>query len=122
MWYISGIQRTGVDPMTIANPHPQAQQVAGAILDQLGARHFMMITGARDVVVTPNGLQFRLPANFAQGGVNMIRVELSADDTYAVIAGRWARLDFKEKARETGLYAEDLQRAFTRLTGLDTHL
>lgn len=108
--------------MTIANPHPQAQQVAGAILDQLGARRFMMMTGARDVVVTLNGLQFRLPANFAQGGVNMIRVELSADDTYAVIAGRWARLDFKEKARESGLYAEDLQRAFTRLTGLDTHL
>lgn len=108
--------------MIQARPLTNAQQVAATIYDQLGARRFMVVTGARDVVVTPNGLQFRLPANFAQGGVNMIRVELSADDTYAVIAGRWARLDFKEKARESGLYAEGLQRAFTRLTGLDTHL
>ena len=52
----------------------------------------------------------------------MIRVELNAMDTYDVIAGRWARLDFKEKVRENGVYGEDLQRAFTRLTGLDTHL
>lgn len=96
--------------------------MAATILDQLGARRFMMMTGAREVVALPQGLQFRLPATFGVGGVNMIRVELAADDTYSVIAGRWARLDFKEKGRESGLYAEDLQRAFTRLTGLDTHL
>ncbi len=99
-----------------------AQRIAGVILDQLGARRFMVMTGARELVATAQGLQFKLPANFAQGGVNMIRVELNAMDTYDVIAGRWARLDFKEKAREDGVYGEDLQRAFTRLTGLDTHL
>ncbi|WMI99980.1 YiiX/YebB-like N1pC/P60 family cysteine hydrolase [Pseudomonas chlororaphis subsp. aurantiaca] len=33
-----------------------------------------------------------------------------------MIAGRWARLDFKEKARESMVYAGDLQRAFTRLS------
>ncbi len=96
--------------------------MAATLLDQLATRHFMVMTGAHDVVILPHGLQFRVPANFGAGGVNMIRVELAADDTYSVIAGRWARLDFKEKGRESGLHAEDLQRAFARLTGLDTHL
>lgn len=99
-----------------------AQQVAATILDQLGARKFLVMTGARDLVATAQGLQFKLPANFAKGGVNMIRVELNAMDTYDVIAGRWSRLDFKERARESMIYCEDLQRAFTRLTGLDTHI
>lgn len=99
-----------------------AQQVAATILDQLGARKFLVMTGARDLVATAQGLQFKLPANFAKGGVNMIRVELNAMDTYDVIAGRWARLEFKEKDRESTIYGEDLQCAFTRLTGLDTHI
>ncbi|WP_421556755.1 hypothetical protein [Pseudomonas kitaguniensis] len=100
----------------------EAQKVAAAIFDQFGARRFLVITGARDLVAIDQGLQFKLPANFAKDGVNMIRVELNAQDTYDVIAGRWARLEFKEKTRESMIYAEDLQRAFTRLTGLDTHI
>lgn len=108
--------------MTQPKPLTSAQQVAETILNQLGARKFLMMTGARELVATAHGLQFRLPANFARGGVNMIRVELNALDTYEVIAGRWARLDFNEKARESMIYAEDLQSAFTRLTGLDTQI
>lgn len=100
----------------------EAQKVAEAILDQAGARRFLMMTGARDLVATSQGLQFKLPANFAKSGVNMIRIELNALDTYDVIAGRWARLDFQEKARESMIYGEDLQSAFSRLTGLDTHI
>lgn len=100
----------------------EAKQVAAAIFDQFGARRFLIMTGARELMATAQGLQFKLPANFAKDGVNMIRVELNALDTYNVIAGRWARLEFKEKARESMIYAEDLQRAFTRLTGLDTHI
>lgn len=100
----------------------EAQKVAGLILDQIAARRFLVVTGACDLVATTKGLQFRLPANFVQNGVNMIRVELNALDTYDVIAGRWARLEFKEKARESMIYGEDLQRSFTRLTGLDTYI
>lgn len=99
-----------------------AQQVAETILAQLGARRFLAMTGARDLVATAKGLQFKLPANFAAGGVNMVRVELEPSDTYAVIAGRFRALEFKEKAREELIYGDQLQAAFTRLTGLDTHL
>ncbi|MBK3511305.1 hypothetical protein [Pseudomonas sp. MF6747] len=108
--------------MNQAKPLTEAQQIAGAILDQLGARRFLMMTGAREVAATTKGLQFKLPANFASAGINMIRIELNEMDTYDVIAGRWARFDFTEKAREDGIYCKDLQRSFTRLTGLDTHL
>lgn len=99
-----------------------AQQVAGTILDQLGARRFLVMTGAREVVVTARGLQFRLPATFAVRGINMVRVELDPSDTYTVQAGRWAGLDFKEKDRAERVYADQLQSVFTRLTGFDTHL
>lgn len=108
--------------MTQTKPLTNARQVADTILNQLGARRFLVMTGARELVATAQGLQFKLPANFAKGGVNMIRVELNSMDTYDVIAGRWARLDFKEKARESMIYGEDLQSAFTHLTGLDTHI
>lgn len=107
--------------MTQAHQTP-AQNIAGAILDQLGARRFMVMTGARDVVVTGNGLQFKLPARLSPNGINMVRIELGATDTYTVRAGRWASLQFKEKGCEELVYADQLQRAFTRLTGLDTHL
>jgi hypothetical protein len=99
-----------------------AQRVAGTILDQLGARRFMIMTGAREVVATSVGLQFRLPATLTFRGINMVRIELEAGDTYTVIVGRWSRLDFKELDRSTLVFAEQLQAAFTRLTGLDTHL
>lgn len=99
-----------------------AQQVADTILAQLGARRFLAMTGARDLVATAKGLQFRLPANFATGGVNMARVELEPSDTYTVIVGRFRALEFKEKAREELVYCDQLQAAFTRMTGLDTHL
>ncbi|WP_122423278.1 hypothetical protein [Pseudomonas viridiflava] len=100
----------------------QAQQIAGVILDQLGARRFMMMTGARAVVALPHGLQFQLPARTAAHGVNMVRVELDGSDLYCVIAGRWQSLEFTERAREYGVSCDELQNAFTRLTGIHTHL
>jgi hypothetical protein len=108
--------------MTTAKTQTKAQQIAGVIFDQLGARRFIMMTGARDICACKEGLQFRLPANFAKDGINMMRVELDGLDTYTVIAGRWSRLEFNEKRRESGIYSEDLQRTFTRLTGLDAEL
>ena len=44
--------------MTQAKPLTNAQQVAATILDQLGARRFMVMTGARELVATSHGLQF----------------------------------------------------------------
>ena len=105
-----------------AKPMTDAQQVAAVILDQLGARRFLAMTGARELVAIAKGLQFKLPANFAKDGVNMIRVELEDSDTYTVTAGRFRALEFKEKGREELIYCDQLQAAFTRLTGLDTHL
>lgn len=97
-----------------------AQQVAGTILDEPGARRFLMMIGASKLVATAQGLQFTLPADCAVSGVNMIRVELNELDTFDVIAGRCACLDFNEKARVSMIHAQDLQSAFTRLIGLDT--
>lgn len=108
--------------MTQANKMTSAQQVAETILAQLGARRFLVMTGARELVATAKGLQFKLPANLAKDGVNMVRVELELNDTYTVIAGRFRSLEFKEKGREELIYCDQLQAAFTSLTGLDTHL
>ena len=113
---------TGNVDMIQPKPQTEAQQVAAAILDQLGARRFMMMTGARAVVALPQGLQFQLPTKGARDGINMIRVELDEFDLYRVVVGRWHKLAFTEKARDQGIGCADLQAAFTRLTGLDNHL
>lgn len=99
-----------------------AQKTADAILQQLGARRFLVMTGAKNLVATGAGLVFSLPARFAKDGVNLISVELDPSDTYVVTAFKKGRAGLREVAQEAGIYCDGLQASFTRLTGLDTHL
>ena len=83
------------------------------------------MTGARDFIGGDNFITFSLPAGFAKDGINKIRITLDWTDTYIfealkVYPGPELKFDTIEK-RE-GVYAEDLQEIFTRVTGLDTHL
>lgn len=104
---------------------PQDLTVANTILAQLGGKRFLIMTGAKNLCGDREGLLFSLPAQFAEGHRNKIRVKLTPMDTYT-ITWYWQRrgpifevLPVKE---ETDVYAEDLQRVFTAMTGLETHL
>lgn len=98
--------------------------VAKTILEQLGGRRFMAMTGAKNFMGSESALDFRLPAKsgFVKNGINHVRVVLTPMDTYVVIFNRIRDFKVTEVSKHEDIYAEDLQELFLRETGLDTHL
>lgn len=98
-------------------------EVAKAIFEQLGGRKFMVMTGARSILFAKDGLMFKLPSNFAKNGINHVKVTLNQFDTYDM---EFHKLTGGVKFKDTimvvmqGVYADQLQRIFTGITGLDT--
>lgn len=102
-------------------PNP-APHVSNTILEQLGGRRFIAMTGAKDLIGNTDSLMFRLPRGFAKGGINLVKISLRQTDTYSVEALKLDPAECKIIERVDFVFAEDLQRLFTRITGLDTHL
>jgi len=98
--------------------------IASNILEQLGGRKFMIMTGAKNMMALDNGLSFSLPGGggFTKHGINRVRVFLTWDDLYTVM---YETIRGKKRtiiSHHEGLYADQLQADFTRETGLYTHL
>jgi len=98
--------------------------VATTILEQLGGRRFLAMTGAKHLVGSADSLSFALPgkAGFVKGGINGCRITLTPMDTYTVDYLRATRSGPQVIESCEDIYAEDLQACFTRVTGLTTHL
>ncbi len=113
--------------MTTAN-----QQIATTILKQMGGNKIKVMTGMKDIFAIENGLQFKLPANFAAKKINCVQVTLNANDTYDMkFISITKKKDptygvmmpvTKDVEVVNGVYCEQLQEIFTKVTGLDTHL
>ena len=58
------------------------QQIASIILQQLGGRRFVAMTGAKCLVAIDNGLRFRIGRNGSKA--NMVNIVLRGDDTYTM--------------------------------------
>lgn len=101
-------------------------EVAHTILQQLGGRRFVMMTGAKNFVGGNDTLTFMLPgtAHFVKNKARYVRISLTPADLYRVEFLRKKRgtLDLVTISEHDQVYAEDLQPLFTRETGLDTHL
>jgi hypothetical protein len=93
--------------------------VAQTILDQLGGRRFLAMTGAKDLVGSENSLAMRVPG---ARKLNMVRVTLTGADDYTVETMKYRSLTVAPVATETGIYAEELRSSFERMTGLYTSL
>ena len=95
-------------------------QVAETILQQLGGRRFIVMTGSKNFVAVENGLIMTLVRN--KSGANRLSIMLTPMDTYymrffKIRAGRLVEVaDFDD------VYCDQLQELFTSVTGLDTHL
>jgi hypothetical protein len=99
-------------------------EVAQTILQQLGGRRFLTMTGARNLVGSSNTLSFKLPR--AAKKITHVIVTLDPSDTYTVEFLN-CRTTPKRMIRETvashaDVYAEDLDSIFTSETGLYTRL
>lgn len=97
-------------------------QVAQTILDQLGGRRFLAMTGAKHLMYTVQGLQFKLPSRFSKQGINFVNIILTPDDLYDVEFGKIFKLTYQVIESVNGLYFDQLQEVFTRVTGIDTHM
>lgn len=109
--------------------------VATTILEQLGGRKFIVMTGAKNLTAhshtagSPDtALSFRLPSGFASSGINYVKITLNGLDLYDV---EFSRIGRKRQGRmpavtrihtETGIYADQLREVFRLHTGLHTSL
>lgn len=94
--------------------------VSTTILEQLGGRRFLVMTGANNCIGSDNSLSFRIPA--ARNKINCVRIELGSDDLYTMSFLRiWGT---KVACIETisGVYCDMLRDIFEDKTGLLTSL
>ncbi len=96
--------------------------VAQTILEQLGGGRFVAMTGAKNFVGGERHLRFKLPANFARDGINLIEINLTAADLYDVSYYQTRGLNVRKIAADDGLYYDQLRVSFKARTGLDVSL
>lgn len=100
--------------------------VAKTILEQLGGRHFLMMTGAKNLVGSDTSLTFRIARS--KDGSNTVRITLTPLDVYTVetFSVRKVRGSFEikstPKSTVTDVYCDTLRPVFEKLTGLRTRL
>jgi hypothetical protein len=98
------------------------QFIAREILAQLGGGRFIAMTGAKNLGSYENALSFKLPSNFATGGINYVKVTLTAMDDYAIEFGKLRGTTYKVIKTLEGVYNDNLRDAFESVTGLRTSL
>lgn len=96
--------------------------VANTILNQIGGRRFIMMTGAKDFVAGECGITFRIPGRSARNGINKVRIVLMPDDTYEMQFIKYANMLDKRVATTTGVYCDMLEDIFEANTGLYTSM
>lgn len=112
-----------------------SQQIASTILDQLGGRRFLVMTGAKNLLATGNGLRFKIGRNASKA--NMVEITLNGLDLYdirffkyipskLVVNHAKQTAEWKPEKNETvkefsDIYCDQLQELFTETTGMYTH-
>lgn len=100
--------------------------VSKTILQQLGGRHFIAMTGTKNFVGDADHLAFSLPPNKSKA--NKMKIKLTPMDTYTVTT---YRINLRAKNAEDvcrevetveNVYEDNLQDVFTSLTGMYTRL
>jgi len=95
------------------------KQMAGETLKQLGGRRFMAMTGAKPLAVGTDGMVMKIGRN--SKGVNYLRIDLKGDlYTMEFIRMRSGKETVLKKVK--GVYNDQLQKMFTKYTGMYTSL
>jgi len=95
-------------------------QVAATILQQLGGRQFIAMTGAHSFVASPKGMSCKLRSNMSKAGV--LRITLNGNDLYKMefVTLRGKTTFGKVLFEYDDVYCDDLQDFFTQVTGMYT--
>ena len=94
---------------------------AGETLKQLGGNRFIAMTGAKNFVVGPKGMGFKIGKNAKN--VNYVIIDLDrGKDLYDMYFNFVSVRGVKVKSKVKGVYADQLQKMFTKHTGMYTSL
>ena len=94
---------------------------AGEMLKQLGGNKFIAMTGAKNFTIGPKGVGFKIGRNAK--GVNYVRIDLDrGKDLYNMSFDFVSVRGIKNKAKVKGVYNDQLQKMFTKHTGMYTSL
>jgi hypothetical protein len=102
---------------------PLNEWKAEEVLQQLGGRKFIAMTGAKNFVKNDPKKQivFKIGGG-AKNGINYVRVTLTSMDLYNMEFLKARGTDLKVVASEKGVYNDQLQQMFTKHTGMNTKL
>jgi len=104
----------------VCQPLSEDLDVANTILQQLGGRKFIAMTGAKDLMGGPDFLAFRVGANPKR--VNKVRITLNAHDYYDVEFFHLRNMKATLLSRVEDVSVDMLRDVFTQNTGLYTSL
>ena len=92
------------------------------LLQQLGGNKFIMMTGAKNLAVdkAKNTLHMKIGRNAK--GISHLRIKLTGADLYDMEFLQIRAGNIKVKAKVKGIYADQLQKMFTKHTGMYTSL
>lgn len=94
---------------------------APMILQQLGGRKFMVMTGAKNFVKDDKtkSISFKIPR---ANGISYVKIMLNGKDLYDIEFYKLHKLEPKLVKKVDDIYADQLQEIFTENTGLYTKL
>jgi hypothetical protein len=96
-------------------------EIATTILNQLGGKRFIVMTGSKNFVITANGgLLMKLSRNVS--GAQYLKIELNGSDLYEMQFYSVRGIDIKQKAEFSDVYCDQLTNIFESVTGLYTSL
>lgn len=103
--------------------------ICETILQQLGGRRFIVMTGAKNFIDCGSGeLSFRLPSKpgYTKDGINVVSIKLEDNDTYTMTFYRLGKSNkcttLAKIATVDDVYCDMLTEVFTNHTGLYTRL
>ena len=97
-------------------------EIAQTILTQLGGNKFLAMTGAKNLMHSPNSLTMTIPARAAKNKATHCIVTLNGMDAYDVRFLKIRGCNISDLPGVSDVYAADLARTFTAHTGMYTSL
>jgi hypothetical protein len=94
--------------------------VAVTILEQLGGNKFITMTGAKCWTYDETSITFKIGRN--SGKVQFFKVTLNALDLYDLEFYKHIKDEKRMIEEVKGVFNDQLQEIFNRVTGMDTHL
>ena len=116
-----GYKLTGKSDVNESVNERMDKRQAGETLKQLGGNRFIAMTGAKNFVVGPKGMGFKIGKNAKN--VNYVRIDLDrGKDLYDMYFNFVSVRGVKVKSKVKGVYADQLRGMFTKHTGMYTSL